>query len=1326
MKEKDVDSPISPQSSVSSTTTASSSPFEKEESDLKLSPALPSTSKSSITISTINTKLPASSSLSTSSSSIAVAKENSTVKGGESRLFQAHRTIGLVTTCHPYTVSSGTSSLDTFVTVPLLERFVIYKCDSLQPVLVSDCLPSSTSSGRGGVEQMHHVVSDSSLSITLATHSSSTRATHATLYKRTKIVSKKAITSTSSKSWGIVHVVNLGKSKFPKETVAAKEEEEEGNEEDEEKKEEVKMENRMIVAFICATIPPDTVDDDVEIIGDSDDDESLDSENNNNDNTSDTLSSRSDEEEEQQEYHGEVVIVLASRSTITIHKRIPLDILPNFVPSIAVHPHTYLNKILIGSTMGQMILLNIRTGKVIYELQCLKQQNEESRKITALEQSPAVDTIGVGTACGKVHLVNIRMDTKLFTLYHNQKKKGEPLNNYHYDSTNEYGSITSLSFRTDSSALEYGIAPLAVGQMNGTISIWDLSPEDDDDDIQPSSKRRTLLCQMANAHPGGVSRLSYFAQEPLLLSSGYKSNSLLMHLFDNPNHSGRILRQRVGHIAPPRLIRYQYSSDGILASMADGTDAASCQILSCGGGDGDTSLRVFSTARSVLDREYSQGKGLVKKARQLGLERVDLHLNEITGLSIRETRSRDWGDLVTIHKDHAIAYVWSTKRKAQSGPVLKQQHWNVSKMKVQPSTSAHATSVALSSCGNFALVGTKGGVIYKYNIESGLSRGSYPPDDNDTEKAKRKTRRGGAAGNINRTTKMLERSLKIHKLHNNNEMLKDGLSEKTLRRLDMAQHKDAAVTGLAVDSINKTLVSVGSDGKLILWSFTTHLPHKNSPIQLSAPAIKMINSRDSGLVAVALNDFSVIMFDCSALTIVRRFGQLGSKARHDGPITDLAFSPDGRKLFTSSLDGTLRIWDVPTNTCVDWLSFERTPMSLTLSSTGEFLATSHLGRLGISLWCDRSFYQTVQLDGAKPPSEPSQMNEPASVVEDTNDNVFGGRRLHQITMNKQKSLHHSREEPIDVDVREVPVPKHEGLVTLSGLPAAQWKNLFRLELVKERNKPKEAPKKPPNAPFFLQWRGGESVMGPKNNIAKDDTEETKIGIAKEKDVDDDEWEAAWSDEDDNQQKIENAQDSLDVTPKRKRHENSHTESKILNHSSESSSNIIKRKKVTHFRSELASLLLNCSQTIEASSNCTNKFEPVTDYIVSIGPAAIDVAFSTLCHGMHDLDEGLHLLHLATQWLLGACKSREKYEAVNSYLHRFLHLHATTIAGIDMLEAKNEKLQEHRKEENNYLMDRNDLINSIAELRFVQKVGTQKLRDKMKHTLCLLQHFSRII
>ena len=76
-----------------------------------------------------------------------------------------------------------------------------------------------------------------------------------------------------------------------------------------------------------------------------------------------------------------------------------------------------------------------------------------------------------GNSKGVVHLVNIRYDKLLFSLRHEPK----------------YGNkkpvrITSMSFRTDGSALQYEIAPLAVGRSDGTITVWDLSPPNEDDD----------------------------------------------------------------------------------------------------------------------------------------------------------------------------------------------------------------------------------------------------------------------------------------------------------------------------------------------------------------------------------------------------------------------------------------------------------------------------------------------------------------------------------------------------------------------------------------------------------------------------------------------------------------------------------------------------------------------------------------------------------------------------------------------------------------------------------------------------------------------------
>lgn len=1212
-------------------------------------------------------------------------------------LFQPHRTVGLITTSRPYSLTAGsTSHLDTFLTVPLHERFIIYKCDALQPVMVSDALCSSkskhhsnSSDSRG--EKMFHAISDNSLSITVALHGYKGRwnASHATLYKRTKGIQHLSMVGKKEheQDWGVVHVQSLGRNKF-------------------DIHDNGKTENCLMMVMVLAKndLGDDDDDDDDEhhehhVIGDHHDGDHHDSivsnekdsdEDSSSSSSSSTTTSTSSNSNESDSNHptikckGEIVILLASRDCIKIQKRIPLDMIPDFTPTVIMHPHTYLNKVVIGSHDGRLVLFNIRSGKLIHEFKCIPSDTLFGSKITVLEQSPAVDTIAVGTENGKVHLINLRADVKLFTLDHHGSE------------------ITALSFRTDALALEHNIAPMAVGQKNGSISVWDLTPRSNDeiDEYKKTSiqnGQRTLLCKMEKVHPGGVSALTYLPQEPLLLSSGFKSNRLIMHIFDNPNHSGRILRQRVGHIAPPSLIRYQFSSNGgILASMADGTDAASCQILSCGG-QGDNSLRVFSTARSVLDREYSQGKGLEKKARELGLEngKADLLLKEIIGVAYSETKSRDWGDLVTIHKDHAIAYVWSTKTKSQSGPILRQDNWNVSAMQLQPPKSCHASSVAISSCGNFAVVGTKGGVIYKYNLQSGMPRGSFPRDA--TDDVNKNGKNAKLAGNINRTTKMLERTLKVHKLTNeefDETVLRN--KERIQQRLQLACHVDSSVVGLAVDTLNRTLVSVGSDSKLIMWSFATHAPHKSSPIKLSSPATKLVHAKDSDLLALVLEDFSILLFDFATLNVVRRFGIAGSKTCHTAPISDIAFGPDGRKLFTSSFDGTLRVWDVPTNTCVDWMSFASPPTSLSLSATGEFLATSHQGRLGISLWCDRSFFQTVHLDGAHPPTTPFFMDEPASVAEEE-DHLSLSLRAIKDKLPSKISQNDTSLDVIEEDQGLI-VPKREGLITLSGLPAAHWKNLFHLELVKERNKPTEAPKKPPSAPFFLQWRGDES--GGDSN-AFDGGKQA-----------DDEWNATWSDDDDN---MEGDSNNIDEVPN---NEKGHRKRLLSQSEPKSKIHIAdgKKSKVRHFRSDLASLLERCSKL--------DDFQEVTEYLATMGPSSIDVAFSTLCNGMHDLEDGLEYLFLCAKWLLQASKSRQSFEAINAYMHRFLHIHASTIAGVDTFTF--DRNLGDSEEASNQMETKEMFLEILHELKASQKVASETLRCKMQETLCLLRHFSRMV
>jgi U3 small nucleolar RNA-associated protein 21 len=1171
-------------------------------------------------------------------------QQQDTALQGASRLFSPYRTLGIVSSGAPYHVETHSNSTNALVTLPIGERFHVFSCDKLQPVLVSQAVSGGTIS---------HLVADSSLSITIVAHGA--KNCSVSLFQRTRPIH--TLPKLASKAWSVVDMLHLGKTKV---TMTG---EKEGS-----------VENAVIVAVVLAKESNDGEEEEDGVPVHGNDDDSSDEEDSDDD---------SSVEDEADDCHGQVVMLIATRTSIRIQHRIPLTKVPTFQPTVAMHPSTYLNKIVLGGTDSSLVLLNVRTAKLIHVFTCLPESNSSNATVTALEQSPAVDTIAVGMSNGNVHLINLRHDKLLFSLKH----KGT--------------SITSLSFRTDGSAMRYGIAPLAVGRSDGTISIWDLTPPEE----EQADMGRTLLCQLEKVHVGGVAKLSYFPQEPLLLSIGKTSNSLLMHVFDNPDHSGRLLRQRRGHVAPPRHIRYLHPSSGILPNAADGTDASSCQILS--GGGSDRTVRVFSTARSVLDKEYSQGQGLEKRAKQLGLDSTaELLLPPVTGTAMSEARSRDWGDLVTIHRNHAFAYVWSSKRGAQSGPILRQNDWNVSAMQVPPPRTTHATSVTLSSCGNFALVGTVGGTIYKYNVQSGLARGTYPKSAATREDRSGKPR---LAGDVNRTMKALEKKMKVSNRKSDvdkeaRDAVQAAKQEQTrLAQLARGSHT-GAVVGLAVDSVNKTLVSVGSDAKLILWNFATHAPHKKSPFKLPSPATKLCHIRDSDLAAIAMEDFTIVLFDCATLFIVRRFGLGNATVQHSGPISDLAFSPDGRSLYSSSLDGTVRVWDVPTNTCVDWLSFHTPPTSLTVSPTGEFLATTHSDKVGISLWSDRTFYQTVHMDGAHPPTEPARMDDPAPIAEtaqaDNDDEGIRSRPVPSSFTSKQGT------EEDDDDSKLPPAAKEDGLITLSGMPPAHWKNLFHLELVKERNKPKEAPKKPPSAPFFLQWRGGESLGDGDQAAAKEKAPEQ---ASTDKAAEEEAWDAVWSDDDDGMNTDSTGNKRLRDVP------------------AEETTMKSKRPKVTHHRSHLAALLEDCYNRPPHDA----RFQAVTDHVATLGPSAIDVSLSTLCSGTHDLEEGLPLLHMASLWLLEACQSRQRYEAVNAYLHRFLYLHANVLAGIDsdlkqQVEEEVELTEEELEAKGRIQALRKELLETTALLKEAQQSASDALRGKMQHTLCLLRHFSRMV
>ena len=100
----------------------------------------------------------------------------------------------------------------------------------------------------------------------------------------------------------------------------------------------------------------------------------------------------------------------------------------------------------------------------------------------------------------------------------------------------------------------------------------------------------------------------------------------------------------------------------------------------------------------------------------------------------------------------------------------------------------------------------------------------------------------------------------------------------------------------------------------------------------------------SGLLATATDDFVIRLFDVVALRIVRKF------EGHIDRVTDLCFSKDGKWLLTSSMDGTLRIWDVILARQIDAIHVDVSVTALSLSLNMDVLATTHVDQNGVYLW----------------------------------------------------------------------------------------------------------------------------------------------------------------------------------------------------------------------------------------------------------------------------------------------------------------------------------------------------------------------------------------
>ncbi|XP_071586251.1 WD repeat-containing protein 36 isoform X1 [Heliangelus exortis] len=588
-----------------------------------------------------------------------------------------------------------------------------------------------------------------------------------------------------------------------------------------------------------------------------------------------------------------------------------------FTVSAILHPSTYLNKILLGSEQGSLQLWNIRSNKLLYSFPGW------NSAVTTLEQAPAVDVVAVGLVSGHIIVHNIKFDESLMKFQQ------------------DWGPITAISFRTD------GHPVMAAGSPIGHIALWDL-------------EEKKLLCQMQDAHSTAVAGMSFVPGEPLLITNG-ADNAIRVWIFDGPGGTGRVLRSRMGHSAPPTKIRYHgQNGEQILSAGQDGT------------------LQSFSTVHEKFNKSLGRGSINKKKSKKKGLKLDTMALPPITVFASEVAHQSDWDGIVACHQGYITCTTWNYQKTSMGAHKLRPEEFS----KHKP-IGVYATAVDITSCGNFAVIGLSTGRVDVYNIQSGIHRGCYGKE-------------------------------RAH---------------------------EGAIRGVAVDGLNQLIITAGSEGLIKFWKFKSKDLVYSTELS-SSPSGTLLH-RDSGILGIALDDFSISILDIETRKIVRIF------SGHCGRINDMTFSPDGRWLITSSMDCTIKTWDLPSGCLIDCFLVDSAAVSLAMSPTGDFLASAHVDDLGIYLWSNRALYSLVSLRPLPADYEPSTVTCPGTFpVQDVD--VAGD------------------EEKCDEMIEYVsPEQLGEQLVTLSSLPESRWKNLLSLDVIKKRNKPREPPKVPKSAPFFI-------------------------------------------------------------------------------------------------------------------------------------------------------------------------------------------------------------------------------------------------------------------
>lgn len=516
------------------------------------------------------------------------------------------------------------------------------------------------------------------------------------------------------------------------------------------------------------------------------------------------------------------------------------------------HPPTYLHKVLLSSSSGELELWNARTLQRVHKFTSHLADVKDRCSITCICEVPNVlDLIGIGFASGRICVLNAREDKVMIELLQTQ------------------GRVTSLTFRSGPGAP----AHLVTGAPNGTFVVWDLH------------KRRAHHVA-ERAHYGPISSVHFLGEQPLLITGG-RDNAVRMWIFDTADGLPRPLRSRCGCPGVARRMSFYGERD---------------RELLVGGALGSAGfLARVSFIQDHQNNDYSQAAFHKMTTRALaGVPSSNTRLPPVVDIAYCSVRHYDWPAVVTAHERCSSAFIWSAMHQALAPKVLKPPG----------DGEVPVSAVAVSACGNYVVLGLDNGLLHRFNLQSAVHRGTIPlppmPGIEEGPKARAKAaalpppraHRGRVCG-VEITVGGQVVSLAAH--------AKDCclriwnlMTHAAVTSVPLADGRPGSPSGLLLRPYGSLMAVALDDGALLVVDMNGGGVVRS--FDCGVPATDAAFSSDGRWLAAALRDGGLRVFDLLAARCVDSF----MFAR---PALGICFAPSTAFLLTSHTKGNaIQVW----------------------------------------------------------------------------------------------------------------------------------------------------------------------------------------------------------------------------------------------------------------------------------------------------------------------------------------------------------------------------------------------------------------------------------